>query len=401
MSRRLIFDDGRLTSTSHIISSAERPALPSQATREKASKSRAGKPYTKNARIGVRHRLAAQGNGATPAKRLLLVVKALFVLLSLPSDHASEIPRLPHPFTDLLGGVASVYLQVGRLDYITGGRPKHRPMLNISLHRCLALLLSCIPPDPRPKLAVVAPRTMATNAGKVMLPLQSLLNPTPRDSSLAPTSQPCITANRSSDIPPASYAKMQHSPSSSSFSVKGAFRPQPSQGRETSSILIKTKPRGPINYPPYEDLDEDALQLVQHFQVEPFGTINRGFQHIPYTSSKKDLFEKTGRESIEGATPSPPCGTQWRLTDVATAFKYEFRVPGHERAYVVMWDYNIGIVRMNPFIKWGGYPKVRGSRCSSLGSDSVIDKVLPDTRQESRIKRHITGRHRGCGICSR
>lgn len=64
--------------------------------------------------------------------------------------------------------------------------------------------------------------------------------------------------------------------------------------------MAKSKPRGPVNYRPFENLEGAALEAVLSFQVTPFGQIHKSFQHIPYSSSKKDLFEKTGRESIEG-----------------------------------------------------------------------------------------------------
>ena len=40
-------------------------------------------------------------------------------------------------------------------------------------------------------------------------------------------------------------------------------------------------------------------------------------------------------------------------------FQYVFTVPGDETEYVVMWDYNVGLVRMTPFFKCCKYPKVR------------------------------------------
>ena len=37
-------------------------------------------------------------------------------------------------------------------------------------------------------------------------------------------------------------------------------------------------------------------------------------------------------------------------------FQYVFKVEDAE--YVVMWDYNVGLVRMTPFFKCCKYPKV-------------------------------------------
>lgn len=43
---------------------------------------------------------------------------------------------------------------------------------------------------------------------------------------------------------------------------------------------------------------------------------------------------------------------------IVTVFKYDFRVPGDEMEYTVMWDYNVGLVRMTPFFKCCQYGKV-------------------------------------------
>jgi hypothetical protein len=64
--------------------------------------------------------------------------------------------------------------------------------------------------------------------------------------------------------------------------------------------MSKSKPRGAIKYPPYEDVNEEALREIRRFRVTPFGKIQECCAHIPYNSGKKDFFEKTGRESFEG-----------------------------------------------------------------------------------------------------
>lgn len=61
------------------------------------------------------------------------------------------------------------------------------------------------------------------------------------------------------------------------------------------------KQRGPVNFMPFEEgLSPEMVQQIAHFQVRPFGQIRQSCEHIPYNSSKKDFFEKTGRESIDG-----------------------------------------------------------------------------------------------------
>ena len=72
------------------------------------------------------------------------------------------------------------------------------------------------------------------------------------------------------------------------------------------------KAKGPINFPPFEHLDEASLREVQRFQVRPFGSIQETCERIPYNSGKKDFFSKTGREGFEGTirciSTSPPPG---------------------------------------------------------------------------------------------
>lgn len=47
------------------------------------------------------------------------------------------------------------------------------------------------------------------------------------------------------------------------------------------------------------------------------------------------------------------------LTAGLAVFQYEFRLPGEEQVvYTVLWDYNIGLVRMTPFFKCCRYSKV-------------------------------------------
>lgn len=69
--------------------------------------------------------------------------------------------------------------------------------------------------------------------------------------------------------------------------------------------MTKSKLRGPIRYPPFEDVDEDALAEIRRFQISPFGTIQQSSLHIPYNSGKKDFTVKTGRESFEGKYQIP------------------------------------------------------------------------------------------------
>jgi hypothetical protein len=114
---------------------------------------------------------------------------------------------------------------------------------------------------------------------------------------------------------------------------------------------------GNINFLPHEAGDNQEL-LHQHrrFQIYPLGEIFRkGVRHIPYNSDKKAFHEKTGREAFESKFP-------WQVwnpnTDSWVVFQYTFKIPGDDKEYVVVWDYNVGLVRMTPFFKSLKYSKV-------------------------------------------
>jgi hypothetical protein len=42
----------------------------------------------------------------------------------------------------------------------------------------------------------------------------------------------------------------------------------------------------------------------------------------------------------------------------STVFQYTYKRLGEEKEYVVVWDYNVGLVRMTPFFKSCKYSKV-------------------------------------------
>lgn len=67
-----------------------------------------------------------------------------------------------------------------------------------------------------------------------------------------------------------------------------------------SGGFVKSKPKGTVNFPPFESLDEHSLQETKRYQIYPRGKIQEYCRHIPYNSGKKDFYEKTGRESFEG-----------------------------------------------------------------------------------------------------
>ncbi|KAH8593020.1 hypothetical protein B0O99DRAFT_715912 [Bisporella sp. PMI_857] len=155
-----------------------------------------------------------------------------------------------------------------------------------------------------------------------MLSVASLLNPIksePRGQRLPSSPSPSFcTMTSSHDSPPLS--------AHSSSSLKK------SKMTKDGAVFAKGKIKGEVNYPPFERLDEIAMRELRKFEAYPLGKIREYPRHIPYNSEKKSFLEKTGRECFE-------------------VFQYIFKVPGDDRVYTVMWDYNIGLVRITPFFK--------------------------------------------------
>jgi len=124
------------------------------------------------------------------------------------------------------------------------------------------------------------------------------------------------------------------------------------------AVFAKGKIKGEVNFPPFERLDAETIREVEKFQVYPLGKIQEYSRHIPYNSEKKSFLEKTGRESFEGKI-SDPSSSPTRADSPIAVFQYTFKVPGDDKDYIVMWDYNIGLVRITPFFKCCKYSKVR------------------------------------------
>ncbi|MCJ1359079.1 MAG: hypothetical protein MMC33_009079 [Icmadophila ericetorum] len=106
-----------------------------------------------------------------------------------------------------------------------------------------------------------------------------------------------------------------------------------------AASFVQDSIRGKIRYRPCEDQDDETAKEHQRFNVYPMGHIAEFRRHIPYNSDKKTFMEKTGRESFE-------------------VYQYTFKLPEDEsNTWTVMWDYNIGLVRITPFFKCQQYPK--------------------------------------------
>jgi hypothetical protein len=177
-----------------------------------------------------------------------------------------------------------------------------------------------------------------------MISLASLLNPAPPEPPVSgfhpnlPSSLPAASSTDEAPLDRQLLAKQKKAKESGGFT--------------------KSKLKGTINFPPYENLDESSLIQVRKFQVYPLGKIQEYCRHIPYNSGKKDFYEKTGRESFEGKTNTTISTSYPKLICCITVFQYIFKVPEDDSDYTVMWDYNVGLVRMTPFFKCCKYSKV-------------------------------------------
>ncbi|KAJ5779845.1 hypothetical protein N7457_007565 [Penicillium paradoxum] len=118
-------------------------------------------------------------------------------------------------------------------------------------------------------------------------------------------------------------------------------------------IFRPGKVQGVCRYPPHEERDAELEKIHRHFSLHPMGLIRDYPRHIPYASDKKTFQEKTGRDSFH-------------------VFQYTFRIPGDDKEWHVMWDYNIGIVRITHLFKCNGYskanhPGITGGALSAQG----------------------------------
>ncbi|KAL1871031.1 hypothetical protein VTK73DRAFT_2340 [Phialemonium thermophilum] len=161
-----------------------------------------------------------------------------------------------------------------------------------------------------------------------MLSLSHLLNPAPDGPTTSYVPASPVSASPATSLVDEQTSKGTASASHTSTGLRAAV----------SCGASESNARGTVNFGPFEDLNEEALTQVKRFCVSPLGRIRSCCRHIPYNSGKKDFYEKTGRESFE-------------------VFQYTFRLPDDNSEYTIMWDYNVGLVRMTPFFKCCKYSK--------------------------------------------
>jgi hypothetical protein len=112
--------------------------------------------------------------------------------------------------------------------------------------------------------------------------------------------------------------------------------------------------QGEVRYRPHLAQDPELERLHRDFSIHPMGAIDKYPREIPYASDKKTFQEKTGRESFHGMSD---CILLPSIFSLFLVFQYTFRLPGEEKEWTVMWDYNIGIVRITHLFKCNGYSK--------------------------------------------
>ncbi|KAH8435236.1 putative APSES transcription factor Xbp1 [Aspergillus melleus] len=128
------------------------------------------------------------------------------------------------------------------------------------------------------------------------------------------------------------------SSSPSMMASRAASRQKREKPPKDAAIFKREKIRGQLRYPPCEERDEELARIHREFQLYPMGEIGLYPRHIPYNSDKKSFQDRTGRESFE-------------------VLQYEFVIPGEDKKWMVMWDYNIGLVRTTHLFKCQDYSK--------------------------------------------
>ena len=200
-----------------------------------------------------------------------------------------------------------------------------------------------------------------------MLSVASLLNPVPTFGATRPFTSSYADRHSSVEY----YPRPLETPSPSSNKKAKMIKDAP--------VFAKGKTKGEIRYPPFEEVDDETICWeLKRLHLYPLGNITEYPRHIPYNSDKKGFLEKTGRESFEGPAKSRP-GKLTETTDASVVFQYTFKVPGDESSYAVMWDYNIGLVRITPFFKCCKYSKV-GS-CPLLHTYTHADERFRQLQQ--------------------
>jgi len=90
--------------------------------------------------------------------------------------------------------------------------------------------------------------------------------------------------------------------------------------------------------------------------LDPFEELVAGYHT---TAARKTSPRRPGERASKVVHDSCRMSSCLSYADVVVVvFQYEFRLPGEDSIYTIMWDYHIGLVRMTPFFKCCKYSKV-------------------------------------------
>jgi len=113
--------------------------------------------------------------------------------------------------------------------------------------------------------------------------------------------------------------------------------PRKDGGKDDLEVELRP-PMLPVKYEPHEASDDLIRAKHKEVRMWPSHSFRRWTSHIPYNGKK--LLEMTGRSGFE-------------------VFGYEFdgidAKDGGNKRYSVMWDYQIGLVRMTQIFKACGF----------------------------------------------
>ncbi|KAF2099708.1 hypothetical protein NA57DRAFT_75212 [Rhizodiscina lignyota] len=172
-----------------------------------------------------------------------------------------------------------------------------------------------------------------------MMKIQSMLNPT--------DSAPYLSRESTPVQSPASSCRAFSPPRST---------PKPDKVQKDGFVNTTGNPKGAVRYTPFEvRRDPEIGPVLDKYHVVPdqnMGRFKDYPRYIPYTSSKKDFQNKTGRKGFD-------------------VFQYEFIVrdrgnPSKTKKHLVLWDYQVGLVRITPFFKALNYSKTTPNKVLQL-----------------------------------
>ncbi|KAK5108148.1 hypothetical protein LTR62_008744 [Meristemomyces frigidus] len=207
--------------------------------------------------------------------------------------------------------------------------------------------------------SVNAPRTTTPASRK--MEIDSMLNPYRYEDVIETSATPPSTP---------SYSMPTSSPDTAMLRTPPLSTPSPKRQKRIKDgpIFKPGSPLQPVNYAPkgVEDMiritDRHRAELTQmlarqhgDFRLNPGPGSARQIaacpRRIPYSSDKKTFGEKTSREAVN-------------------VFEYTFQMPKDptEKKHVVMWDYQLGLVRITPFFKALDYSKTAPAKALNATS---------------------------------